>query len=410
MKKFLYIFIFLLFTNIIYAGRVTPVVEAIRKVDKSVVNIRTEKTVRRNINPFFDDPFFNDFFGFDRVYKTQSLGSGFIFKSNGIVVTNNHVIEGATKISIIMHDGTQYKAKLLGSDAVLDIAVLKILSDKKFEAVKLGDSDDVLLGETVIAIGNPFGLNNSVTTGVISNKLRILKSANDFSVYIQTDTLINPGHSGGPLINIDGEVIGINSAIYRQAQGIGFSIPINILKRVEKYLEKGAVIPKGYLGFYIKETKEGLFIDNIDKNSDAYKKGLRNNDKIFSVNNIPVGTKKAFDSVLYSYPQGSKINIKIFKDELITKSILLTKYPKNYGLKYIKDKFGLELVDSKSYIKVTKTNIPAYIQKGDVIIAINGKELNSIEELNNYLINNLGKNVVITIYRNNGVYQIQLSL
>jgi serine protease Do len=410
MKKIILITIFIFSSSLLFAGRVTPIVEAIRKVDKSVVNIRTEKTVRRNINPFFNDPFFDDFFGFDRVYKTQSLGSGFIYKENGIVITNYHVIEGATDISVIMSDGTQYKAKLLGSDKKLDIAVLKIISDKKFPFVKLGNSDDIILGESVIAIGNPYGLNNSVTTGVISNKLRVIKSGNSFSVYIQSDALINPGHSGGPLINVEGKVIGINSAIYKQAQGIGFSIPINILKRVEKFLESNRYIPKGNIGFNVKETRYGLLIKKIDTHSDAYKQGLRNNDKIFSVANIPVGTSVAFNDILYSYPPNTKIRIKIKNNDFKTYKIKVGNFPKNYGLKILESKFGLKLVEKKDYISVVSTNIPAYIQKKDIIIAINNKEINSIGELNDILVNNMGSDIVVTVFRNNGLYQVQLGL
>lgn len=412
MKIITYIFICaLFFTSVVTGERVTPTVKAIQQTEKAVVNIRTEKTVKRQINPFFNDPFFEDFFGFNRVYKTQSVGSGFVYTTDGIVVTNHHVIESASSISVILFDGTQYKATLLGADRTLDIAVLKVDTNKSFSAVNLGNSDDVLLGETVIAIGNPYGLNNSVTTGVISNKLRLLKNNYDTTLYIQTDTLINPGHSGGPLINLDGEVIGINSAIYKEAQGIGFSIPINTFKRVVDNLIQFGEVKKSYSGLTVEERDTGLVISKVNKKSAAYRNGIRKNDRILSLNHIPIGSKKAFDHILYSYPPGNNISVLIHRNgQQVEKTLPLTQFPHRFGIKHIKQKFGLVFREHKDFIEVQKSSIPAYIKKEDILIAINQTELNSLSDLNQILTEQYQRQVVFTLFRDGRVFKLKLEL
>ncbi len=410
-KNLLCILILLFFLNLSYASRITPVVLAIKKVEHSVVNIRTEQIVKRNINPFFSDPFFGDFFGFNKVYKTQSVGSGFIISKDGIVATNNHVIESASTISVILDNGKQYNAKIIGKDKRLDIALIKIQSKETFKPVTLGNSDDILLGETVIGLGNPYGLNNSVTTGVISNKVRILPNGDYVSLYIQTDTLINPGNSGGPLVNLDGEVIGINSAIYKEAQGIGFSIPINILKRMIKELEKYGHIRKGYLNFFVKENKNGIYISKVFKNSYVYEKGIRENDKILSVAGIPTGNLITFNSLIYGYPPGSSVDI-VFQTGNKTKKInvKINNIPEDFGIKFLEEKYGLKFKTEKDFIVITESKIPYYLQEGDVLLAIQDKEINSFKELKLLLNQNIGNSVRLTIYRNKKVFNISIKL
>jgi serine protease Do len=403
--------ILIILVTLTFANRITPVVLAIKKVEHAVVNIRTEQIVRRNINPFFSDPFFGDFFGFNKVYKTQSVGSGFIIGKDGIVATNNHVIESATTISVILDNGKQYDAEIIGKDKKLDIALIKIKTDKKFTPVKLGNSDDILLGETVIGLGNPYGLNNSVTTGVISNKIRLLPSGDHVALYIQTDTLINPGNSGGPLVNLDGEVIGINSAIYKEAQGIGFSIPINILKRIVPELKKYGHIRKGYYGFSIKENNNGIYVNEIDKTSKSYKKGIRKNYKILSVAGIPTGDLLTFESLIYSYPPGSSVNISFSKGEKIkTINIKIEEIPENFGLIFLKDKYGLEFKEKNGFIVITKSNIPYYFKKGDTLIAVENKEINKFTDFKKILNQHIGQNITFTVYRNKKVFNISIRL
>src|SRR5258708_18584290 len=208
-------------------ARRTPVVVVAHNVLPAVINIQTEATIlRRDVDPFFDP--FGIFGGRERSYTSQSLGSGFIWSSDGIIVTNNHVVEGASRITVNFNDGSNLPAKLIGVDPDSDVAVLRV-DAKSLVAAPIGISADLMIGESVIAVGNPFGLSRTVTTGVVSALGRSVPSkeaGRTFTDFIQTDASINPGNSGGPLLNIEGKAVGINTAIYANAQGIGFAIPV----------------------------------------------------------------------------------------------------------------------------------------------------------------------------------------
>src|SRR5436305_2835494 len=231
------------------ASRRTPIVTVAHDVGPAVVNIQTESTIRRReVDPFFDP--FGVFGGRDRSYTSQSLGSGFVWSSEGIIVTNNHVVEGASRITVNFNDGTQVPAKLIGVDPDSDVAVLRV-DAKNLAAAPVGTSGDLMIGESVIAVGNPFGLSGSVTTGVVSALGRSVPSKEEgrtFTDFIQTDASINPGNSGGPLLNIEGKVIGINVAIYAQAQGIGFAIPVDRAKKVIQDLLRYGQVHSAWIG------------------------------------------------------------------------------------------------------------------------------------------------------------------
>src|SRR5579859_3187992 len=223
------------------ASRRTPVVMVAHNVLPSVVNIQTEATIRRReVDPFFDP--FGIFGGGNQSYT--ALGSGFVWSSDGIIVTNNHVVEGASRITVNFNDGTELRARLIGVDPDSDVAVLRV-DAKNLNAAPIGTSSDLMIGETVVAVGNPFGLSGTVTTGVVSALGRSVPSKEQgrtFTDFIQTDASINPGNSGGPLLNIDGKVIGINTLIYANAQGIGFAIPVDRARKViEDLLHFGQV-------------------------------------------------------------------------------------------------------------------------------------------------------------------------
>src|SRR5216117_3427282 len=215
------------------AQRRTPIVVLAHNVLPSVVNIQTEATIRRReVDPFFDP--FGFFGGGNQTYT--SLGSGFVWSGDGIIVTNNHVVEGASRITVIFSDRTEMRAKLIGVDPDSDVAVLRV-DAKNLVAAPIGTSSDLLIGETVVAVGNPFGLSGTVTTGVVSATGRSVPSKEaglTFTDFIQTDASINPGNSGGPLLNIEGKVVGINTAIYANAQGIGFAIPVDRARKVDR--------------------------------------------------------------------------------------------------------------------------------------------------------------------------------
>jgi serine protease Do len=234
-------------------------------VEPAVVNINTAKIVRGGPRPFMGvDPFFDQFFkhyydslpnAAPRRKENYSLGTGFLISEDGKILTNYHVIAGADEIAVTLHDERQLRAKVLGYDEKLDLAVIKILQSGSYPATSLGDSSKSKIGDWVLAVGNPFGLGKTVTAGIISAKGRVL-GAGPYDDFIQTDASINPGNSGGPLFNLDGEVIGINTAIIASGQGIGFAIPIDMAKKVLGQLISSGHVQRGWLGVWRRERSE----------------------------------------------------------------------------------------------------------------------------------------------------------
>ncbi|MBE9012493.1 trypsin-like peptidase domain-containing protein, partial [Pseudanabaenaceae cyanobacterium LEGE 13415] len=236
-------------------GRGSFVAEAVQKVGTAVVRIDTEKTVTRRANPMLEDPLFRQFFGedFSAMPRSETLrgqGSGFLIDKSGVILTNSHVVNGADKVTVTLKDGRVFEGKVRGFDEVTDLAVVKI-DGKDLPVAPLADSDQVNVGDWAIAVGNPLGLDNTVTLGIISTLHRSSAQVglNDKRLdFLQTDAAINPGNSGGPLLNDRGEVIGINTAIRADAMGIGFAIPINKAKSIKDALARGEKIPHPYLG------------------------------------------------------------------------------------------------------------------------------------------------------------------
>ena len=248
--------------------RITPVVKAVQETKAAVVNVSTYEKVKERVNPFSGytgDPYFDRFFDdfTDPRYENKSirtsLGSGVIIDENGYLITNWHVVQNSSTIKVATLDEKEYDALLIGSDPKSDLAILKIKSSQPFPCVRIGDSDNLLIGETVIAIGNPFGLSNTVTTGVVSALHRSIKKDDEqYENFIQTDASINPGNSGGPLLNIKGELIGINTAIYGEAQGIGFAIPVNTAKRIINDLLRYGEVRSPWLGIYVQNLNRKI--------------------------------------------------------------------------------------------------------------------------------------------------------
>ena len=314
--------------------RETPVVQAVRKVAAAVVNISSEYEVRRRTSPFsgfgmdpFFDSFFKDFFepGLDRRYKRSSLGSGVIIDGKrGFILTNSHVLEKSGKITVVLKDERELEAKIVGADPDSDLAVLRIESKKPLPAVEMGNSDDLMIGETVIAIGNPFGFSNTVTTGVISALNRSIRTDDRvFQDFIQTDASINPGNSGGPLLNINGDLIGINTAIYAKAQGIGFAIPINKARRiVSDLIRHGEVIP-AWIGITVQDVDEklahylnlkvsgGALVKAVENNSPAYKAGVRTGDIIVAFGDQKLHSREDYERVLKNFSADAVINMEV---------------------------------------------------------------------------------------------------
>ncbi|MBT7936309.1 MAG: trypsin-like serine protease, partial [Nitrospina sp.] len=233
--------------------RRTPLVRAVEKVSPAVVNIYTTEISRSARNPFRNfnnnlfDKFFKDFLPPTRSQK-RSLGSGVLINADGFILTNEHVIAKAAKIHVVLSDKQEFDASVIGADTKSDLAIIKIDSDRSLPFVEMGRSDDLMIGEQVLAIGNPFGLQQTVTTGIISALNRNLRAGKNkvYSDFIQVDASINPGNSGGPLLNINGSLIGINTAIYQKAEGIGFAIPIDHAKRIVLELVNYGKVRRGW--------------------------------------------------------------------------------------------------------------------------------------------------------------------
>ncbi|MCJ7458624.1 MAG: DegQ family serine endoprotease [candidate division Zixibacteria bacterium] len=326
----------------------SPFVAVAEAVSPAVVNISAEKVVEsryHDLFPFENDPFFRRFFGeipqpqTPRKYKDYSLGSGFIFDKNGYILTNNHVVSGADNITVKLADGSEYKAKLMGTDSETDIAVIKIETRKPLPTVELGDSDAMRVGDWVVAIGNPFpqlGLDRTVTVGVVSAKgrkgLRFGEGESPaFQNYIQTDAAINPGNSGGPLCNIEGKVIGINAAITNPTGqsfniGIGFAIPIDLAKTVLPRLAEGKQVSRGYLGIapvnITKDLKdafdlpstEGLLVQQVQPNTPAAKAGMKTGDVILTLDGKKVADADQFRLQVAGLEPGKTIDLGILRN------------------------------------------------------------------------------------------------
>ncbi len=304
------------------------VASAVEQVGPAVVRIDTERTVTRRMDPFFDDPFFRRFFGDQMIpqFPEQQLqrgqGSGFIIDREGIILTNAHVVSQADKVTVTLKDGRTFEGEVAGIDEVTDLAVVKINPrGENLPLAKLGDSSNVRVGDWAIAVGNPLGLNNTVTLGIISTLSRSSAEAGipDKRIdFIQTDAAINPGNSGGPLLNERGEVIGINTAIRADANGIGFAIPINQAKQVKDILAKGGQVPHPYVGIQmvtltpelarqnnndpnssilLPETT-GVLVMRVMPNTPAEAAGIRRGDVITKVENKPVSTAAQLQEIV----------------------------------------------------------------------------------------------------------------
>ncbi len=331
--------------------RESPVVRAVRKVSPAVVNISSSYAVRKRPNPFSGfgmDPFFEEFFKdffdprFERRQQSASLGSGVsIDGKRGLILTNAHVIEKASKIKIVLEDEREFDAKIIGADPDSDLAVLQIDSPNRLPAIEMGSSDDLMIGETVIAIGNPFGFSHTVTTGVISALNRSVRSEEMvFHDFIQIDASINPGNSGGPLLNIEGDLIGINTAIYAKAQGIGFAIPINKAKKIiADLIEFGEVI-QAWIGIRVQNLsrklagylnvpdKKGVVVKAVEPGSPALKSGLKEGDIILGIDSKKIASPRDYWSIKKTYAAGDKLKARIWRNNKVkTVSIKTRVFP-----------------------------------------------------------------------------------
>jgi S1-C subfamily serine protease len=320
------------------------VAEAVRQVGGAVVRLDTEKTIARrpSVDPMLDDPFFRQFFGDGGMLpqgeeRMRGQGSGFLIDPNGTILTNSHVVNGADRVTVTLKDGRKFDGTVKGVDEVTDLAVVKI-DGKDLPASRLGDSDAINVGDWAIAVGNPLGLDNTVTLGIVSTLNRSsaqIGMSNKRLDFIQTDAAINPGNSGGPLLNDNGEVIGINTAIRADATGIGFAIPINKAKELQPRLAKGERIRHPYLGiqmstFDVEMAKannndpnslfmlpevEGVIIVRVIEETPAAKAGLRRYDVISAIDGTPIRSADQLQQLVDRSPLGQTLKVEVHRGD-----------------------------------------------------------------------------------------------
>jgi serine protease Do len=407
-------------------SRRTPIVTVAHDVGPAVVNIQTESTIRRReVDPFFDP--FGVFGGRDRSYTSQSLGSGFVWSSEGIIVTNNHVVEGASRITVNFSDGTQVPAKLIGVDPDSDVAVLRV-DAKNLLAAPIGTSSDLLIGETVIAVGNPFGLSGTVTTGVVSALGRSVPSkeaGRTFTDFIQTDASINPGNSGGPLLNIEGRVIGINTMIYANAQGIGFAIPVDRAKKVIQDILRYGQVHSAWIGAVTAtitpeearrtglRASRGALVARVISGSPAQAAGLKAGDIITAVAGKPVDSREAFSTYTATVPSGQPLPLTVSRDGS-TQSISVrpSDAPRDLGLRILWEIAGVRVIDQSGTVVIDEVSRGSRsesigLARGDVIVGVNGAEVASVKDLNQALTQSAERSsVVLQVARGRYIYSL----
>jgi len=407
------------------AARRTPIVTVAHDVGPAVVNIQTESTIRRReVDPF--DPF-GIFGGRDRSFTSQSLGSGFVWSSEGIIVTNNHVVEGASSITVNFSDGTQLPARLIGVDPDSDVAVLRV-DAKNLLAAPVGTSADLLIGETVIAVGNPFGLSGTVTTGVVSALGRSVPSkeaGRTFTDFIQTDASINPGNSGGPLLNIEGRVIGINTMIFANAQGIGFAIPVDRARKVVLDILRYGQVHSAWIGAVTAtitpeearrtglRASRGALVARVISGSPAQAAGLRTGDIITAVAGKPVDSREAFSTLTATVAAGQPLPLTVTRDgKAESISVHPSEAPGDLGLRILWEIAGLRVADRGRAVVIDEIargsrseNIG--LASGDVIVGVNGVEVASVKDLNQALTQSAERSsVVLQVARGRYIYSL----
>ena len=400
--------------------------ELAKKSSPSVVNISTVKVLKGGgsiPSPFGPGDQFRDFFDrffrdqIPRDFKQQSLGTGFVIDKEGFILTNNHVVEKTDEIKVRMADDREYVAEIIGRDPKTDLALIKIQPDHTLTPLTLGDSDKLEVGEWVVAIGNPFGLGNTVTAGIVSAKYRQI-GASSYDNFIQTDASINPGNSGGPLLNTTGEVIGINSAIYSQtggSVGIGFAIPINMAKDLLPQLKKGKVV-RGWLGVMIQtitpelkdkldlKDEHGALVADVSDGGPAEKAGIKRGDVIVTFDGKEIKEMKDLPYIVGATPVGKEVTVEVIrkgrkqriqvtlgelKDQEeapvvseakpnlgMTVQELTPELARDFG---IKETSGLVVMQVESGSPASE----AGLRSGDIILEIDQVQVNNIEKFNN---------------------------
>lgn len=405
------------------ATRRTPVVAVAERVSPAVVNIAAESMVRDV------DPFFGGIFTPQR--RAQSLGSGLIIEPNGIVLTNAHVIEGASRIVVTLLDRRELQAELLGSDHDADLAVLKVAA-KNLHAVPLGQSSDLMIGETVVAIGNPFGLSHTVTMGVLSAVGRTVPSESGerlFTDFLQTDASINPGNSGGPLVDIVGEIIGINAAIVSGANGIGFAIPADRARRVvADLLRYGALRPvwSGARLLTIDEelarryrlpVQHGALVQKVYPGSPAAAAGLQEKDVIVGASGHPVAAREDVITAIYTVAADSSIPLDVRRDgHSLRLTLRAQSPPQGTGLSVLEHSVGVVVGGGSGELAIQRVVRGSAADRrglaaGDLILGANGQRIASADDLGREVLRAMDRgSLLLAVQRGPFVYNLDFAL
>lgn len=386
--------------------RITPVVRAVQTVAPAVVNITSTHMIQgQYLSPL--EQFFGPGFGMGpgfggaspRSQKRESLGTGVIVDGKkGLVLTNAHVIAGGEEVTVRLLDGREFSATVRGADPDFDIAVLEIKGAQDLPSVRLGDSDDVLPGETVIAIGNPFGFSHTVTTGVVSALGRTIRNrTNAFTDLIQTDAAINPGNSGGPLLNLEGVLIGINTAVDARAEGIGFAIPANKARRVmSDLMDSGKVAPL-WLGLDVQDVDvqtamalglkdaRGVLVNTIFPGTPAEKANIRPGDILDSINTTPVRDRRDYLDILRNQTPDAKLRLSLRRDGApVTVELAPALFTDENARALMEKRWGFSAAQTGNGIVVSNVNAQGpspFLRKGDVITAVGASPVRKMEDL-----------------------------
>jgi serine protease Do len=416
-------------------SRRSPVVLAVEKASPAVVSIFSTQEVERQENPFSGNPFFEDFFRdflepFPQRRTEHSLGSGVVIRPDGYILTNEHVVLQSGKVQIQLADDRKLNARLVGADSDSDLAVLKVDEAKSLPHLPLGTSDDLMIGETVIAIGNPFGLSHTVTTGVVSAVNRSLNTGErTYYDFIQTDTSINPGNSGGPLLNIKGDLIGINTAIYGKAQGIGFAIPISRAKRiVEELISHGAVdspwigiatqtlTPELASHFSLRE-KRGVIIRAVEPESPAARAGLQRGDILLALDGRPVVSSEDYLQRERTYTSGASLRFRIARDQE-ERDILVTaaRFPQEKADELAWHLLGLRVTEKGKELTVTEIRPRSSAARigfrlGDTILGVAGNQVSTRTEFRRKVIEaRFSQTLLLSVGRDRQLYHVTVPL
>ncbi len=427
--------------------------QVVKGAKPAVVHISVDSEIVFNddYEQFFNHPFFEHFFGpqfhqnpSPRRRHQQGTGSGFIISADGYILTNNHVVENADKITVTLANDKKAEARLIGTDPKSDVALIKVDVDEKLPTIPLGDSETLEVGEWVIAIGNPFGLNQTVTVGIVSAKGRSRVGINEYENFIQTDAAINPGNSGGPLLNIHGEVIGINSALYSRTggyMGIGFAIPVNMVKYIVNQLKKNGKVTRGLLGIALQDLDDeladsfgldsahGILVTEVIPDSPADKAGVKERDVIIKLNKREIRDSSELRNRIALTVPGTTVELVVIRDGKQRKiKVTVSEQPDNFGsidpfstgslldeLGIIAQDLNPDLADQLNYHGRTGVIIndilpdsPAErsgLKPGQLIEEVNKVKIGSMKELQEVLERSVGQKRVLLRIRSGNYSQ-----